>query len=334
MARHLVFPHLPAHLQSVHHGHHHVRYNRIGHNLPCFLHAFLSVGGFVYHVFVSHALRNVVGQVGIVLHHQNPAVVFPAFRWLLLFRLSLLRHHRTGIFPLVVAHVRCLLVAYGQRQVERGALAHGALHAHSAVQRAHNLLHQCQPYSRSARARFLIGLVERLEEVRNIVLGNAYARVGHVDAQVFPALAVHYHAHAAILRSEFQCVRYQIAHHLAHVVGHEVGLKVGIPRHELQFDVSLLGIFPESLHRHLQVGGYVAVAPFGRADGRLHLRYVQQLVDEREQPLSLPLYGFPRAVCRVCRDRWLLQVLAQPQYYGERRAKLVRHVGEEVLPRL
>ena len=77
------------------------------------------------------------------------------------------------------------------------------------------------------------------------------------------------------------------------------------------------------------MGGDVAVTPVGVAHRRAYLRDVQELVDEREQSIALPLDG-PRPVSHFLRVG-ILQVVAQSEDDGKRRAELVGDVGKEVL---
>lgn len=75
--------------------------------------------------------------------------------------------------------------------------------------------------------------------------------------------------------------------------------------------------------------GDVAALPVGIAHCRFYLRDVEQLVDKHEQSIALPLDG----LCLVPNLRRIggLQVVAQSEYHGERRAELVGDVGEEIL---
>ena len=94
--------------------------------------------------------------------------------------------------------------------------------------------------------------------------------------------------------------------------------------------MSALGIVSVALGYHGHIGGDVSVAPVGVAHSRFYFRDVEQLVDECQQTVALPLYGLGflphalRAVFVLC------EVMAQAQYDGERRAELVGDVGEEV----
>ena len=97
----------------------------------------------------------------------------------------------------------------------------------------------------------------------------------------------------------------------------------------MQVDIPAAGIVAVGLDNHGEMRRDVAVIPIGIAHGRLDFRDVQELVDEGEQALALPLDG----AC-VLPDRFrvgILQVMAQSEYHGERRTEFVGDVGEEVL---
>ena len=90
------------------------------------------------------------------------------------------------------------------------------------------------------------------------------------------------------------------------------------------------GIVYIGLEQHGDLGADVAVLPVGLADYRLDLADVQQLGDEREQAVALPLYGR-----RLVADRlWHLCVFpdfaAQSEYHRQRRPELMGNVGKEV----
>ena len=127
---------------------------------------------------------------------------------------------------------------------------------------------------------------------------------------------------------KLESVGQQVVHHLVDIIWNEVHLHITF-RQILQLYVMALGKVFIAFDNHCQISSDITMAPVSLAHCRFHLRYVQQLVDERKQCFSLPFYGF-----RLVSDIQLinsLQVVAQSENDGERCAELVGYVGEESL---
>ena len=75
MAGDHVFLDVLAEFQSVHHGHHHVRHNQVGHLFVGHLQSFLSVSSLADVVFVFEYMPQVGAYVGIVVHDEQCVAV-------------------------------------------------------------------------------------------------------------------------------------------------------------------------------------------------------------------------------------------------------------------
>ena len=86
------------------------------------------------------------------------------------------------------------------------------------------------------------------------------------------------------------------------------------------------GLEADVLHYHLDEHHYVARFPVGLAYGRTHLGYVQQLVHQCQQPLSLPRDGVQ---FDGRRPGLRFQLLRTAEDDGEGRAEFVGDIREE-----
>ena len=86
MARNDIFFHLLAELQTVHHGHHHVRHNQVRHLLSCHFKATLSILGFKQMILVLQDGTQIGADVGIVIDNQHGWSVLIQFNMLYVIR--------------------------------------------------------------------------------------------------------------------------------------------------------------------------------------------------------------------------------------------------------
>ena len=109
--------------------------------------------------------------------------------------------------------------------------------------------------------------------------GNAHAIVadGEYDLVLF---LVHADIDLATTACELDGIGQQVAHYFLHVVNREYADDRCLVGGVLQLDVLLPGQFLVALYQHVHVGAQVAYRSLWFADGRLHLRDVEHLVDE------------------------------------------------------
>ena len=193
-----------------------------------------------------------------------------------------------------------------------------------------NLLDQRQSDPCADVAAVVPPLVERLEHVGGNLAAHARSRVGHTDGQMV-GLSAHGHAHFALMGRKLEGVGEKVVHRLGHIVGHEVHLHRPIGG-EGEVDVAGAGVVAVALHEHGEIGGDVAAVPVGVADGRFDFRDVEQLVDEGEQPVALPLDDIDLLQHFGRGGASALEVVSQAEDDGERSSELVGDVGEEVFP--
>ena len=180
-------------------------------------------------------------------------------------------------------------VAYRHAEVEHRAFAHRALRRHRSAHGIHNLLHECKPHACADALGIAFALIERLEDMGERFRGHTLSRVLHVDEELF-AFAPHRHAHLAVFGRELEGIGKQVVDNLVYIVRNKVHLHRVLGK-ELQVDVSAAGIVAPTFNYHREIGGDIAVTPIGIAHRRLEFRDVQELVDEREQAMTLPLDG-------------------------------------------
>ena len=174
--------------------------------------------------------------------------------------------------------------------MENAALPHGTFNGNCAANRIDNLLDQGQSHARANLCAVVFGLVEGLEDVRKALGRYSLARIAHVHQQ-FLSVCTHLYAHRSLWWRVLKGVRQQVVHQLIHIVGHEIhqhfAAKVGRKCH-----FAHACIFAVALYVHGNLCHDVAVSPCRFAHGRLHFRYVEQLIDECQQACSLPFDGF------------------------------------------
>ena len=213
--------------------------------------------------------------------------------------------------------------------VECRAMSRLALHRHFSSDRIDDLLHESQSEAGADMLRFRLCLVEGFEDTGEGLLVHTFARVRHICVQR-PGALPYLHTDFSVFGCELQCVRQEVAHHLFNIVRHEVrhGLLVS---DESQFDVPAAGIVAVCIDNHGYECSDVSASPVGVSHRRLYFCYVEQLVDEGEQAVALPVYGV--RLLRHVRGFLpaVLQFLTQSEDDSERRAELVRDVSVERL---
>lgn len=120
-----------------------------------------------------------------------------------------------------------------QNNMEHRTLAFSAVNGDGSAELLHNLTDESQADARSRYAIDVVGLIERLEDMRQAGLWYAPACVADVQAQP-QALLPHIDVHFPLRRSELQCVGQQIAHNLVDIVRHVGSFYLGLTGHELQ----------------------------------------------------------------------------------------------------
>ena len=179
-----------------------------------------------------------------------------------------------------------------------------------------------------AGERVVAALVERFEHVGQVVGQDALAGVADAEGEQ-AAVGLHVEADAPALGCELQGVGEQVGHDLLHIVGHVGGGHVAGLRLVVEGDLFLFGQRTIAVDNHAHEKGDIALLGLGGEDGGgLHLRDVEQLVDEREQLLAVAL-NHEQALLLL--GHLLEQLAGKTEDDGERRAELVGDVGEERL---
>ncbi|QJW99075.1 hypothetical protein FTUN_6673 [Frigoriglobus tundricola] len=226
------------------------------------------------------------------------------------------------------------VVGRRQRDGERAPAAGLAGDADLAAQQPHQFPRdrEAQPGPAELPARGPVRLPERLEDDFLLVRRDADPRVADGERDPVAGAALHVHAHLAGF-GELQRVREQVFEHLLQPlpVG---GDRVGAARRDP--DVERQGLlFGDRAEHAVQVLDELRephrLGPHVHAPG-LDLRQVEDVVDEREQvvPGGLNGLGVPHLFGRQVPLAVVREELRQDERGVQRRAQLVRHVGQEV----
>ena len=243
------------------------------------------------------------------------------------------RHRRPGIF---------------QRQIQREgrALARRRAQMDFTAEQARELAAdgETKPGAAIFAAGAGVGLLERFEDQLLLLLGNADAGVGHferdhrggvIEQWMFRAPAAerrrHGHAHAA-LGGELERVGQQVLQHLLQAFGirHHAAAEIAVDL-DLERQMAVLGFVPERpSHGFQQVRGQDFLG-IDRHGAGLDLRQIEDVADQVEQVGAGAMDGageFDLLVGQVAVGVFG-ELLAEDQDRVERRAQLVRHVGQE-----
>ena len=184
-------------------------------------------------------------------------------------------------------------------------------------------------------------MVERFEDPVFLLLGHTDALVA--DPQHKPLVGnIRGEDDAAVVERKLDGVGEQVAHHLVQIVGNDVHGQGGLRRAVVDGDAFARSQFLKTLTSHADEAHDVAVPPLGgRGDGRLELGYVEYLVDEQQQTVtlsdddrSLVMDGFLQLAGGFrAGEVGLGQLFPDALDDGEGRAELVGDVGEEVVTR-
>ncbi len=236
------------------------------------------------------------------------------------------RRVRRGVLDLVGRQVPA---APGQFHRERAALAEPALHLHRAAMQVGQLRDQRQADAGAfdAAAVRALDAVEALEHVRQRLLRDAHAAVGHLqpDAARRGPQPHHHPAGQRVLDR----VRHQVEDDLLPQAAVDVhGLRQRLA-HDLHRQPGAGGGRLEEGGQPGGVGGQVERAEAGPHAPAFEARELQQRVHHPLQAMAVALGQPQRVARRPAHARALQQVAQRPEHQRQRRAQLVAHVGEE-----
>ena len=220
-----------------------------------------------------------------------------------------------------------------QQREEFAALAEQAAHTHLPALRFHQPLGQCQPEAR-ALAVFgsaAIELLEFGEELVDVFGRDAGTAVTHLDAKVPLVGSQHTHAHIAGVGAELQRVREEVVEHRLVAAG----VEFDVVQRRIEFNRN-----PDRLLRgddaqdvgHL-FGQQAQVHRLGEEAelARFDLGQVEHVVDELQQVFAAAQDVAEKSFVlgRDGVDAAVDEQLRETDNGVERRAQLVRHVGQE-----
>ena len=195
----------------------------------------------------------------------------------------------------------------------------------------HQLAHQRQPNARATLPPVAVfHLIEGVENLVYLTGRDATARVADAKAEAVAHDAC-LHTHRAATVGEFHCIRQQVRQDFVHVVRCVLHHHLPLCRLIRQRHVLLLSQGAEALHNHLNLPHHILAHLFGlQLRGQLQLGQVEQLVHQFQQLAALLLYHVGSLSGR-CGGLLILHLSAQADDDGQRGAKLVGHMAEELL---
>ena len=161
----------------------------------------------------------------------------------------------------------------------------------------------------------------------NHFLAHTLACIGNINEELL-ILTPCRHVYLSIFWRELEGIGKQIVHNLDHIVGYKIHKDFAFGE-ELEVDVTTASIAMIAFYNHGEVCYNITILPIGIAHSRFYFRYIQELVDEHEEPVSLPFYGL-RLSLYLFFIRGL-QFMAQAKNNGKWRSELVGNIGEKVL---
>ena len=334
-----------AEFRARHLGHHHVAHHDVRHLLPHQFQSLFSVGRRQHPVEGAEDARQHLADGGVVFYDDHLDVGHAPLRCVLL-QFGLQQGGYFGRLRLFgLPHVFALLadllgteltVAQLQADDEAAALAQFAFYANGAVVQLYDALRQCQTDACSgaaARAVRLFGLIETVEYLVRLLGVDAASGVRNAD-HGFVALGGDAEGDGVFGLRVLDGVREEVVHHLLHlllVVPHFEAVGVFL---EQEVDLLAVGVLHEN-----QVVLVEEVHDVVRADLHLHvplllLAEVEQLGDELAQLYAVLVDAQYLVVDGGREVLQLHQRLHLRDDERERRAELVRDVGEEAQLRL
>ncbi len=180
-----------------------------------------------------------------------------------------------------------------------------------------------------------VDLVEALEDARQRLLGDAGAGVAHADDGLPIRLAAslgHGDHDLSACRSKLERVGQQVAQRRAHPLRVEGGLQPVHGSAALERDAPALGQRRVRAHDRLREAGEVAPPALELHPPALQPRQVQHLADELPQAggAAVGHLELPALLARECAVGVFEHVAERSLDQRQRRAKLVRDVGEEL----
>ncbi len=189
-----------------------------------------------------------------------------------------------------------------------------------------------------------VGLLERLEDDLLLFQRNADTGIGHLERHHRRRLAEHRMLGApaaesrrdieadAALGGEFECVRQQVLEHLLQPlgVGGDAAAEIGIDVH-LERQLARIRLVAERPRHHVDEIREEHLLGIDRHRAGLDLGQVENVADEIEQVGAGAVNGageFDLLGAQIA-FRIVGELLAEDQDRIERRAQLVRHVGQE-----
>src|SRR5437899_4772708 len=228
---------------------------------------------------------------------------------------------------------RCAVTPHRYRECERGALARLAFHPDAAAVQLDELLGQRQAESGAFLLLRVIApdLAELLEH--GLMIFGRDADPGVADRDLEPAgIAMRRYVDAAAVGRELDRVGQEVDEDLLHLA--LVGLNVAQRRIDahLQSDIVPLRTLAHQRHRIGERRSDIECRQVELHPARLDLRQVEDVVDESQQVLArrIDVVQVIRLLLVHLAKEFLLQHLRKADDRVQRRAKLMRHVGEEL----
>lgn len=322
---------LPAQVESVHAGHHQIGQDQVRHILCGLFQPLLPVAGIEQPVTVFEQPSDVERNILIVLHEQDGGGVRTRRPALGRSRIG----GRDGWGKILLGFTRDPLlplrspVLQGQRNEEDRTFADRTFDRNLSAHRLHHLFGQRQPDSCPHVHTGIVPLVERLENMGQILFVDTLPRIGDLNNQVVVFLCGR-NIDMSTLRRIFQGIGQEVMNYFPKILRDEIGLKKGLLRHENQIEVLLLGKYLEVFHDHPNKGHDVSRPPVRFFNRGTDLGDVQQLIDQTQKMVALADNGLQRGGRLLVCPRFFGQLVGKPENNRQRRAEFMGDIREKL----
>ena len=322
---------LPAQVESVHAGHHQIGQDQVRHILCGLFQPLLPVAGIEQPVTVFEQPSDVERNILIVLHEQDGGGVRTRRPALGRSRIG----GRDGRNRLLIGFAGNPFlplrspVLQGQRNEEDRTFADRTFDRNLSAHRLHHLFGQRQPDACPHVHTGIVPLVERLENMGQVLFVDTLPRIGDLNNQVVVFLCGR-NIDMSTLRRIFQSIGQEVMHYLLKILRDEIGLKEGLLRHENQIEVFLLGKYLEVFHDHPNKGHDVSRPPVRFFNRGTDLGDVQQLIDQTQKMVALADNGLQRGGRLLVCPRFFGQLVGKPENDRQRRAEFMGDIREKL----
>ena len=339
MVKDVVGPHPFTKFYAVHSVHHQVGKDDVGHGFLSLGQRLLAIGCEHGVVFPACHHSNVSRNVGVVLHDEEHGGLR-----LIAFRVAVLRGGGVLSVESGVPELRPLNgsvpgigldigIVQGHGDHKSGTLS-GVFGRYGSPHFLNHVLYEVEPDARCLSQRLVFARIEEVEDVGQVVLGNALAGIFHGEEEL-SGVAFQFHGDGPSLWHVLDAVGNKVPDDFGDILPHESRLNIFVFRPVEDGDVSRGGKLVIGFKHHADVCHHVAPCPLLFVLSGEHFRGLEQLVDQCEQAIALFFYvGEALHLLVVVHFRMVDELPAEAVDDGQRRAELMCDIGEKEVSHL